>query len=494
MSLRVSRQYTEALSAGDGELRVTRQYTEVLGVGTGNLRVTRQYVEVLLPATVTYIESVNNTINFSQNLARDPLTFNRSVASTINMTQNAVAGQDYTENVTTTMNLSSVVSRVRERSATSNMVLVQTLLENLVVDDFIPLATAMSLTQQVDVEVNNDQYIDVNTVIAFTQQVSWQGPHYFYINSYLNLTQSATSVYGCPWQPVEFEDDLNLSHKANLTYPLSVNNAMTLTSEMYRRQTPTSTLNLAQSLSWGKTKGLQSTELDLSQTVNVNAIYQRTISNADILGHALTYYIETACGDKQYTPFIGENTINNAPTPPSINEPVIQNDPTTTRFKLLYPALAESTETIELRAPELDNIDRVAFNRISRETRGGKLTVFADPNWPQVQTVIVTFIGLLKTEVDNVLDFFVDHIGEEIGMQDWEGREWVGIVTTPNEPAVQDGKARWTITFEFEGVLIDGFAPGDKMSLVDTVDFEMIYHRSLTHDLNLIQSATYIKV
>jgi hypothetical protein len=147
---------------------------------------------------------------------------------------------------------------------------------------------------------------------------------------------------------------------------------------------------------------------------------------------------------------------------------------------LTYPALATPTDTVELRAPELDNIDRLSFTRINRETRGGKLSVFADPAWPKTETVIATFVGLTRTEIEDLQTFFVDHIGEEIGMQDWEGREWVGVVTTPNESAVNDGGRNacggkgWTITFEFEGVLVDGHAPNNSLSLSQTINTTVV--------------------
>ena len=44
------------------------------------------------------------------------------------------------------------------------------------------------------------------------------------------------------------------------------------------------------------------------------------------------------------------------------------------------------TFSVSLRAPNLGNKDRLSFNRVLRETRGGTLVVFADPIWPKVQT------------------------------------------------------------------------------------------------------------
>jgi hypothetical protein len=395
------------------------------------------------------------------------------------------------------MNLASVVHRVQEANASNTMNLTQQIIKIFIPQDFIPMETVINFSQQADWEVGLYQHVTSN--IVFTQQVAEQAPYYFYINTYLsNISGAAGVVRGCPWLPVEFTDDLSLASILNRTYEYSINNVITMTQGTYRKQTPESILNLGQSLTWGKTKGIPATELNLVHTLNLNADWIRMLEHSDIIGHALTYYIDSPCGVKQYIPFVGENTISSAPTPPSTSESIVQNDSTTTRFKLKYPALATPTDEVELRAPELDNIDRMAFNRISRETRGGKLTIFADPNWPQVQTVIVTFIGLTRTEIDDLLTFFTSYVGEEISMQDWEGREWVGVITTPNEAAVQDGKScagrGWTITFEFEGVLVESNIPNNQLNLTDTLNLEMEYARELTHDLSLIHSAVYIKV
>jgi hypothetical protein len=493
MALRVTRQHNEVLAAGDGELRVTRQYVDVLAEGEGEVRVTRQHVEVLTQAWQIIEKDLSHNLSLTQTAVRDPMNFARSASSALGLSQEAVSLQTFFMDVESEMNLTSVVSRVHEASASNAMSLAQQIIKFYIKDNFIPVESVMALTQQADWEVGLYQHVTHNMVL--TQQVEWQGPHYLYINTYFPLlTQGVESSFGCPWGPVEIETSLGLSSAVGRTVELSVNTVITLTQDMYRHQTPASTMNLVQSLTWGKTMGLAPTELDLNQTVNLTSVLTRSLTHTSVVGHALTYSIDTACGKKQYTPYIGESTIPGTPTPPALSEPLIQNDPATTRFKLVYPALAATTDSVELRAPELDNIDRLAFNRISRETRGGKLTVFTDPIWPKVQTIITTFVGLTKTEVDTLLAFFITHIGEEIGMQDWEGREWVGVITTPNEAAVQDGKERWTITYEFEGVLVDSYIPSDKMNLVDSVSMTVDYQRGITHDLDLSQEVLFLKV
>ena len=95
----------------------------------------------------------------------------------------------------------------------------------------------------------------------------------------------------------------------------------------------------------------------------------------------------------------------------------------------------------------------MTFNRISRETRGGTLIVYADPIWPKIQTLALTFSGLRSTEVQELLQFLDDHLGQQIGLLDWEHRHWIGVVMTPDDPVVQDDKDSFSASFEFEGEL-----------------------------------------
>jgi len=497
MSLRVSRQHNEVLASGEGELRVSRQHAEVLAEGEGELRVSRQHVEVLAQTWDIFEESVGHSLNLSQDVVRAPLISNVSASNTMNLSQVVVAGQTLYLSASSVMSLASVASRSWAASASTVLNLTHDVLNIHIPNDFEPVSSVINFTQQVDWWIG--LYHQLVSDLGLTQQLEWLGPRYHTLNTWFELVHTATGPLGCPWAPVELEDTLSLVSVVNRTQEISVNNVISMSHDMYRSFTPSSTLNLVQTVEGGKGVDDAATTLTLTQTVALSSDLRRTIEHTNIIGHSLTYFIDGACRSKQYAPFIGETTVAGAPTPPSETVPPVLHDSTTTRFKLMWPALVPPTDTVELRAPELDNIDRVAFGRIARETRGGKLTVFADPNWPQVQTVIVTFVGLGKTEVDDLLDFFVAHLGEEIGIQDWEGREWVGVVTTPNEAVVQDGKGgcgegSWTITFEFEGVLVDGYAPGTSLNLTDSIGVEVDYQRGTAHTLDLIQFATFIKV
>ena len=159
----------------------------------------------------------------------------------------------------------------------------------------------------------------------------------------------------------------------------------------------------------------------------------------------------------QYHPFVGEGAAGN-PTPP----PVLLTGPLSSieaPFQLIYPAEGEVTDSVTLRAPELGNKDRLSFNRVIRETRGGTLIVFADPIWPKIQTLALSFTGLRRSEAQDLLDFFDAYLGLEIGMIDWEQRYWVGVITTPEEPIIEDVFNSYSVKFEFEGELDPTWLP-----------------------------------
>jgi len=191
--------------------------------------------------------------------------------------------------------------------------------------------------------------------------------------------------------------------------------------------------------------------LDLTQTAAVLVSVPRGAASALGLTQAATYSIVSRGSLQQYTPFVGEGP-GGAPTPPSVT--LGPPEHVALPFQLFYPAEGVVTDSLTLRAPNLGNKDRLSFNRILRETRGGTLIVFADPIWPKIQTLVLTFSGLRSVQTQQLLAFLETHLGEEIGLLDWEGRAWKGIVTSPTEPVVQDGKDSFSANLEFEGELV----------------------------------------
>ena len=70
----------------------------------------------------------------------------------------------------------------------------------------------------------------------------------------------------------------------------------------------------------------------------------------------------------------------------------------------------------DLAVAGVGNKDRLQFNRISRETRGGTLIVYADPIWPKVQTQVLTFTALTRVQAARTAGFPGGSLGRRGGL------------------------------------------------------------------------------
>jgi hypothetical protein len=185
-----------------------------------------------------------------------------------------------------------------------------------------------------------------------------------------------------------------------------------------------------------------------------SVVVVRLLSAEDniVIEQSFSYTLPFGLVKRDYRPFIGAGTAGN-PTPPpaTLTGP---NPAAPGTFTLVYPSTGTATDTLVLRNPEFGNKDRLQFNRISRETRGGTLIVYADPMWPKTETLVLTFSALTPAQAEALLEFMLNHIGLEIGLWDWEGHRWVGVITNPNDPVVEDSKYSFTAGLEFEGQLV----------------------------------------
>jgi hypothetical protein len=107
-----------------------------------------------------------------------------------------------------------------------------------------------------------------------------------------------------------------------------------------------------------------------------------------------------------------------------------------------------------LRNPELANKETLSFDRINRETRGGTLEVYSDPDWPKAKTLSLEVQHLKQSQVDDLLQFFLDSLGQEIGLLDHENRQWRGFILTPDAEVTHVGRENRSVQFDFEGELV----------------------------------------
>ena len=273
------------------------------------------------------------------------------------------------------------------------------------------------------------------------------------------LRNRVTSVLGLVSKfnqviPVTVESTLALTSGFIQVISIEVTTDLGLTDSLPDITQVNTTLALDQSIEWGFGKSVEST-LALVQSIQPHIIANPTIVTALGLKQSVTYTVLGQRYDRQYCPFVGEGS---GPTPPpaQLTAPL---DGVTAPFQLVYPATGEVTDSVTLRAPEFGNKDRLAFNRVNRETRGGTLIVFADPIWPKIQTLVLTFTALRKPEVEALQEFLDDYVGQELGMIDWEKRFWRGIVVSPGVDVIEDSFNSYTVSSEFEGGLDPTWSP-----------------------------------
>ncbi|REJ65624.1 MAG: hypothetical protein DWQ31_16930 [Planctomycetota bacterium] len=153
--------------------------------------------------------------------------------------------------------------------------------------------------------------------------------------------------------------------------------------------------------------------------------------------------------EKDYTPFVGSTDDPNAPPPPSTTAPTLQK---VDGIELYFP-FDSPTTFVTLRGPEFNNRDRLSFQRINRETRGGTLVIFADPQWPKIQQLQLEFAGLTEDDAQALLAFIQASLGKEVGLRDWENRTWKGVILSTQEPIIRDGKKKISTALDIEGAL-----------------------------------------
>jgi hypothetical protein len=155
------------------------------------------------------------------------------------------------------------------------------------------------------------------------------------------------------------------------------------------------------------------------------------------------------CPEKEYTPFVGESGDATYPavstTPPTLGSGVLT---------LTHPRVTP-TLTLTLRNPEFGNTDTVTFTKVDRVTRGGDRKFFSDSGWGSTQSFELEIRNVCATTatIDEIITFLNTSLGEEIGLLDWENRQWKGIIVVP-ETDVIPRVGGHGVRIVFEGELV----------------------------------------
>ena len=343
-----------------------------------------------------------------------------SVSQSISFAQIAEQGTTFPKTATNTLSLVGTAAAVKD----------------------IHVAVNQSLGLNHSVDVRGPIYKTVPQSLGLVQATAVQGPIYQTIHDHLNFAESThqSNIH------VYASNVLNFTQTAGRVINVSVSQSLAFTQLGERKNIISHTLALVQTVQVGK-GGDVTQDLGLGQTVTVQGVFRRTTADTLALVQAVTYYIDRGCTRFNYTPFVGVADPNF--TPPDTTVPTLGQH----KLRLTYP-FASPSLSLTLTNPAFGDKDRLNFNRINRETRGGTLIVYADPKWPKTQTLAIQVDNMSPNQAEDMINFLRTTLGQEIGLLDWENRQWRGIVTTPDARITHVGRGDRSIAFEFQGRLV----------------------------------------
>ena len=281
-----------------------------------------------------------------------------------------------------------------------------------------------------------------------------------------------TVEYGYKVRTFDITDELNLVSDAGIARTFSINQGLSLSSIAFRSFTPSSDLNLIQTVEWGYGIDVFD-DLNLVQTADNDLVLNQPVNQDNVVRQALTFYIESPCARYTFNTFHGEGGV----------EPLAAKLNYKSQFALYS---IDNGTTFQLRNPETDDRRRYNYNRVNRDFLDGSPDIFTDDDWVEDQSQIYTIVATKRADLETLQTFLIDNLGREVVLKDWKGVSWIVIITNPGEIYTEDSEGYWTIVFETTGEAVDGELYYDRLGLAEDLSRAgSIWTRSGSDDLGL---------
>lgn len=436
-------------------------------------------------ATWDRVRLVANNLTLDQSASRN-VVVGRGVLQVLALTQTATVQRAKSRDASSLLALTDAAGGIKVKVVTNTLALTQA----AACDRCRPAVSSLSLTDAATVLTNhvvaNSQLLTlthmatagfvrsrrVTQALNLLQSVAWTGPHLLSVENVLDtvvptldpatgtlvdqiIGLQGTAVVQVARAVLAVQQALSFGQRAvavlqrSDAIPVEALDSLALSGLAVVNAVPHAASALTPSdVATVVASKLLGNAVSMSQAAAVNVV--RGLSAADDIGidDAVAFTIHRANIEWQYHPLVGKRAGSDPLPPPAALDGFAVSPSNRCRF--VYP-VAHPAEEISLRNPEFGNKDRLQFNRINRETRGGTLVVYADPIWPKVEIQVLTFTGLSQDQARGLLTFMASHLGELVGFLDWEGRYWQGVITNPNDAVVHDGRgAMFTASLEFE--------------------------------------------
>ena len=387
--------------------------------------------------------SAADTLAFSQSLANGIILV--SVSNAMSLVQTPYAGQNISASASSSVAFTqSDTPGIYFASGSDVLAFLEDVLGDIEGTPVRVINDPMSLLQSVSASIHEfvrSLGLDPPDLLHLTHSVQIGRPIGVSVTSLLSLASIPDQRQGIA--NVTVNDLLNLQDITGRVLFGTAADALTLTQAAFRRFFASNALGITDAVLAKVAKPLSH---DLGLTDAATRVFIANRSFADALGliSSVAAFISHKGALCQYAPYIGDG--------PGISIPATMPTLGNAKVTLTYPFVSPTT-TLALRNPQFGNVDRLVFDRINRETRGGTLIMFVDPKWPKQQVMNLTFAALTKTMKDSLLALLNASVGQDIGYLDHENRQWKGIVLTPEATIQNDSRDGYTVTFEFEGTL-----------------------------------------
>lgn len=283
-------------------------------------------------------------------------------------------------------------------------------------------------------------HVTVSQTLNFVQATdNTRGPFRVAVHQVLSFVQNGVPDETRVNQGMAFIDSAGVVHE------VTVNQTLTFSDEAERKIIGEDTLHFVDVATAGKGAEVDDI-LKFTDLASANLVISKSVADTLVFQDVASYYVVRSCIELMYSPAIGGTVAGY--TAPSPTAPTL----TPGTLTLTYPFVSPTT-TLLLRNPDFSNRDRLSFNRINRETRGGTLIVFADPMWPKQQNLILQISIMSAQMLIDFKTFLALTLGDEIGLLDWEGRQWRGIITNPDGALTHVGRGNRSVSIEFQGML-----------------------------------------
>jgi hypothetical protein len=151
---------------------------------------------------------------------------------------------------------------------------------------------------------------------------------------------------------------------------------------------------------------------------------------------------------KIYNPLVVDGNPNL--TPPTTTQPIVTlRDHVIFTYPYVSPVL-----TLQLRCPTFNNKHFINMKRVFKRTRGNTLIATRMQSDPITERLAIAFEGLTPTEASDFLTFISESLGKEIGYEDFETRQWKGVILNPEEAINQQDICSYSARVEFQGVIV----------------------------------------